>query len=101
MKLVGLALFDLFSVSLVDFFFCSFHWLKMEAGTNGEEPTSWEDLYNINLMPSELFLKFRKQIEGIRIGVNLEVPFCGFCSFYLFSILFEAKVFDDFILSCL
>lgn len=42
---------------------------------NGEEPTSWEDLYNINLMPSELFLKFRKEIQGIRVGLNLEVSF--------------------------
>lgn len=33
---------------------------------------SWDELYNINLMPSELFLKFRKEIEGFRFGVNLE-----------------------------
>ncbi|KAG6740579.1 hypothetical protein POTOM_056034 [Populus tomentosa] len=45
----------------------------MDPGSNGEEPTSWEELYNINLMPSELFLKFRKEIEGIRVGVNLEM----------------------------
>ncbi|KAL3532692.1 hypothetical protein ACH5RR_006213 [Cinchona calisaya] len=52
----------------------------MEAGSNSnsnlnggvEEPTSWEELYNINLMPSELFVKFRKEIEGFRVGVNLE-----------------------------
>ncbi|KDO73922.1 hypothetical protein CISIN_1g031193mg [Citrus sinensis] len=44
----------------------------MEAGSNGEEPTSWDELYSINLMPSELFLKFRKEIEGFRVGVNLE-----------------------------
>ena len=50
--------------------FCSW---KMDSGSNGEEPTSWEELYNINLIPSELFLKFRKEIEGIRVGVNLEV----------------------------
>ena len=47
----------------------------MEAGSNGEEPTSWEELYNINLVPSELFVKFRKEIEGYRVGVNLEVVF--------------------------
>lgn len=45
----------------------------MEAGSNGEEPTSWDELYSINLMPSELFLKFRKEIEGLRVGVNLEL----------------------------
>ncbi|KAJ4708743.1 OBP3-responsive [Melia azedarach] len=39
---------------------------------NGEEPASWDELYNINLMPSELFLKFRKEVEGLRVGVNLE-----------------------------
>lgn len=42
-------------------------------GSNGEEPTSWEELYNVNLIPSELFVKFRKEIEGFRVGVNLEV----------------------------
>lgn len=47
----------------------------MNSGTNGEEPTSWEELYNIDLMPSELFLKFRKEIQGIRVGLNLEVSF--------------------------
>uniref|UniRef100_A0A6N2LLW2 DUF7781 domain-containing protein n=1 Tax=Salix viminalis TaxID=40686 RepID=A0A6N2LLW2_SALVM len=44
----------------------------MDSGSNGEEPTSWEELYNINLIPSELFLKFRKEIEGIRVGFNFE-----------------------------
>ncbi|KAL9149790.1 hypothetical protein ABFS82_12G128500 [Erythranthe guttata] len=44
----------------------------MEGNPNGEEPTSWEELYNINLMPSEIFLKFRKQIQGFRVGVNFE-----------------------------
>ncbi|CAA3022223.1 OBP3-responsive gene 4 isoform 1 [Olea europaea subsp. europaea] len=43
------------------------------AGSNGEEPTSWEDLYNVNLMPTEIFLKFRKEIQGFRVGVNLEL----------------------------
>ncbi|CAH9110415.1 unnamed protein product [Cuscuta epithymum] len=37
-----------------------------------EEPANWEELYNINLMPSELFLKFRKELEGFRVGLNLE-----------------------------
>ncbi|WRX33855.1 hypothetical protein QQP08_026342 [Theobroma cacao] len=44
----------------------------MEPAPNGEEPTSWDELYNINLMPSELFLKFREEIQGFRVGVNLE-----------------------------
>ena len=58
----------------------------MDPGSNGEEPTSWEELYNINLMPSELFLKFRKEIEGIRVGVNLEVKFEFSCPFLLAKI---------------
>ncbi|KAL5698368.1 hypothetical protein ACHQM5_029417 [Ranunculus cassubicifolius] len=37
-----------------------------------EEPISWDELYDINLVPSELFLKFRKEIEGFRMGINLE-----------------------------
>ncbi|KAK4566078.1 hypothetical protein RGQ29_002321 [Quercus rubra] len=44
----------------------------MDSGSNGEEPTPWEELYNINLMPSELFLKFRKETQGLRVGLNLE-----------------------------
>ena len=47
----------------------------MDSGSNGEEPTSWEELYNINLMPSELFLKFRKETQGLRVGLKLEVSF--------------------------
>lgn len=47
----------------------------MDSGPNGEEPTSWDELYNINFMPSELVLKFRKEIQGIRLGANLEVLF--------------------------
>ncbi|KAG9152346.1 hypothetical protein Leryth_016726 [Lithospermum erythrorhizon] len=41
-------------------------------GPNGEEPTSWDELYNINLMHSEIFVKFRREIQGFRIGINLE-----------------------------
>ncbi|XP_060188511.1 uncharacterized protein LOC132617516 [Lycium barbarum] len=45
----------------------------MEEGVpSREEPKSWEELYNVNLVPSELFLKFRKEIQGFRVGVNLE-----------------------------
>ncbi|KAI3718688.1 hypothetical protein L6452_19568 [Arctium lappa] len=29
-----------------------------------EEPKWWDELYNIDLMPSELFFKFREQIQG-------------------------------------
>ena len=46
---------------------------RRESGSNGEEPAPWDELYNVNFMPSELFLKFRKEIQGIRLGVNLEV----------------------------
>ncbi|XP_058079049.1 uncharacterized protein LOC131227296 [Magnolia sinica] len=42
------------------------------ASPSDEEPTSIFDLYKIDLVPSELFLKFRKEIEGFRAGVNLE-----------------------------
>ncbi|KAK3040357.1 hypothetical protein RJ639_026762 [Escallonia herrerae] len=38
----------------------------MDSGSNGEEPKSWDELYKVDLMPSELFLKFRKEIEGFR-----------------------------------
>lgn len=44
----------------------------MESGSGTEEPGSWDELYSINLLPSELFFKFRKEIEGIRVGLNLE-----------------------------
>jgi len=47
--------------------------LKMDAGLNGEEPKSWDELYSIDLMPSELFLKFREELRGVRVGLNLEV----------------------------
>ncbi|KAJ0983819.1 hypothetical protein J5N97_002175 [Dioscorea zingiberensis] len=33
---------------------------------------SLEDLYNINVVPSELLLKFRKEVQGVRVGLNLE-----------------------------
>ncbi|CAI9293147.1 unnamed protein product [Lactuca saligna] len=46
--------------------------LKMDAGSNGEEPKSWDELYSIDLMPSELFLKFREELQGFRLGLNLE-----------------------------
>lgn len=58
----------------------------MEPVSNGEEPASWDELYNINLMPSELFLKFRKEVQGIRVGLNMEVSFDSTIS-YQFSVL--------------
>nr|DAD46994.1 TPA_asm: hypothetical protein HUJ06_016931 [Nelumbo nucifera] len=45
--------------------------LKMESGSNNKEPASRDELCNINLVPSDLFLKFWKEIEGIRVGLNL------------------------------
>ncbi|GJT29733.1 hypothetical protein Tco_0910008 [Tanacetum coccineum] len=49
----------------------------MEGGLNssngrGEEAKTWDEMYSIDLMPSELFLKFREQIHGYRLGLNLE-----------------------------
>ncbi|OAY67898.1 uncharacterized protein LOC109706790 isoform X1 [Ananas comosus] len=44
-------------------------------GGNGDEPNepaSIDELFNINFVPSELFFKFRKEIEGLRVGVNFE-----------------------------
>lgn len=60
------------------------------GGSGGEEPANWDELYSINLMPSEFFLKFRKELEGFRVGVNLEVLFVwdssGFCFVYAVSL---------------
>ncbi|XP_020692402.1 uncharacterized protein LOC110106755 isoform X2 [Dendrobium catenatum] len=38
-----------------------------------DNSSSLEDLYSINVVPSELFFKFRKEIQGFRLGLNLEV----------------------------
>ncbi|KAK9705577.1 hypothetical protein RND81_07G067600 [Saponaria officinalis] len=46
--------------------------MDTNPGLNGEEPTSWDELYKIDLVPTELFLKFRKEVQGFRLGVNLE-----------------------------
>ncbi|RWW26578.1 hypothetical protein BHE74_00026434 [Ensete ventricosum] len=43
------------------------------APPEDDEPASLDELYNINVIPSELFFKFRKQIEGFRVGANLEL----------------------------
>lgn len=42
------------------------------VNSNSEEPASLDEIYSVNLVPSELFLKFRKEIEGLRVGLNLE-----------------------------
>lgn len=57
----------------------------MDSEPNVEEPSSWDELYNINLMPSELFLKFRKEVQGVRVALNMEV----FLLFSLFVSTFE------------
>lgn len=46
-----------------------------DAGVDaaGGEPATIDEAYNINVVPSELFLKFRKEVEGLRVGINLEV----------------------------
>nr|XP_017185775.2 uncharacterized protein LOC103427980 isoform X1 [Malus domestica] len=44
----------------------------MDWGSSGEEPTSCEELYSVNLIPSELFFKFRKEVQNLRVGLNLE-----------------------------
>ncbi|XP_068664154.1 uncharacterized protein [Aristolochia californica] len=56
--------------------------MALEPNPNSldEEASSIEDVYNVNLVPSELFLKFRKEVEGLRVGLNLE---CG--QFYNFQ----------------
>ncbi|CAF2158059.1 BnaA07g04350D [Brassica napus] len=47
--------------------------MEPPPSSRAEEPPSWDELYKINLMPSELFLKFRKELQGLRVGVNLEL----------------------------
>ncbi|XP_071731985.1 uncharacterized protein [Rutidosis leptorrhynchoides] len=37
-----------------------------------EAGKSWDELYTIDLMPSELFFKFRQQLQGFQLGLNLE-----------------------------
>ncbi|KAF3775793.1 hypothetical protein EJ110_NYTH49629 [Nymphaea thermarum] len=38
-----------------------------------EEEASWSDIYSFNLVPSEAFLKFRKEVEGFRVGLNFDL----------------------------
>ncbi|KAG6520583.1 uncharacterized protein LOC122051537 [Zingiber officinale] len=51
-----------------------------DSGEDGDlqeihEPDFLGELFNINLVPSDLFLKFRKQTEGFRVGLNFK--FCN------------------------
>ncbi|ONK61170.1 uncharacterized protein A4U43_C08F26950 [Asparagus officinalis] len=57
----------------------------MDENNNDASSSSIEDLYKIDVIPSELFFKFRKQIEGFRLGLNLEF-------FNLESNEYEAKM---------
>ncbi|CAM8941961.1 hypothetical protein QQ045_013332 [Rhodiola kirilowii] len=45
----------------------------MESGSGAQEPASWDEIYKIDLIPTEIFFKFRKQVQGIRVGLNLEL----------------------------
>ncbi len=47
----------------------------MDGDSNSEEPVPWDELYKIDLVPSELFIKFRREVQGIRVGANLEVRY--------------------------
>lgn len=60
-------------------------WVPVEGESN--EPATLNELYNINVVPSELFFKFRKQIESLRVGLNLEVRVSLFFSFWLIKFL--------------
>ncbi|CAM8938082.1 unnamed protein product [Rhodiola kirilowii] len=55
----------------------------MESGSGAQEPASWDEIYKIDLIPTEIFFKFRKQVQGIRVGLNFEVLLSTFCSFQL------------------
>ncbi|XP_044968699.1 uncharacterized protein LOC123428542 [Hordeum vulgare subsp. vulgare] len=54
-------------------------------GGVGDGPTTLDELYHINVVPAELHFKFRKELQGLRVGVNFE--------FYNLEVNdFEAKV---------
>ncbi|ONM17136.1 OBP3-responsive gene 4 [Zea mays] len=56
----------------------------VEGGV-GEGPTTLDELYQINVVPAELHFKFRKELQGLRVGLNLE--------FYNLEVNdFEAKI---------
>uniref|UniRef100_M8C3A3 DUF7781 domain-containing protein n=1 Tax=Aegilops tauschii TaxID=37682 RepID=M8C3A3_AEGTA len=51
----------------------------------GDGPTTLDELYHINVVPAELHFKFRKELQGLRVGLNFE--------FYNLEVNdFEAKV---------
>ncbi|KAI4971353.1 hypothetical protein ZWY2020_002267 [Hordeum vulgare] len=54
-------------------------------GGVGDGPTTLDELYHINVVPAELHFKFRKELQGLRVGVNFK--------FYNLEVNdFEAKV---------
>ncbi|KAE8801209.1 hypothetical protein D1007_23235 [Hordeum vulgare] len=54
-------------------------------GGVGDGPTTLDELYHINVVPAELHFKFRKELQGLRVGVYFE--------FYNLEVNdFEAKV---------
>uniref|UniRef100_A0A0D9W5I8 DUF7781 domain-containing protein n=1 Tax=Leersia perrieri TaxID=77586 RepID=A0A0D9W5I8_9ORYZ len=54
-------------------------------GGVGDGPTTLDELYKINVVPAELHFKFRKELQGLRVGLNFE--------FYNLEVNdFEAKV---------
>ncbi|KAL5214295.1 hypothetical protein ABZP36_003447 [Zizania latifolia] len=59
-----------------------------DGGANGgvgDGPTTLDELYQINVVPAELHFKFRKELQGLRVGLNFE--------FYNLEVNdFEAKV---------
>lgn len=50
------------------------------------EPASPGELFNINLVPSDLLFKLRKQTEGFRVGLNFKVP-CFILFFFLLHLV--------------
>ncbi|XP_059301758.1 uncharacterized protein LOC132053663 [Lycium ferocissimum] len=40
--------------------------------STGEEPITQYKVCKLNVVPKEIFVKFRKEVEGYRVGVNLE-----------------------------
>eukprot|EP00250_Pteridium_aquilinum_P035603 c9708_g1_i1 orf=292-981(-) len=50
----------------------------LDTSNNHEDaPSSWDDLYNIEWMPKEFFLKYRQHVEGYQLGANLEFDMSG------------------------
>jgi hypothetical protein len=44
-----------------------------DSGGVGDGPTTLDELYHINVVPAELHFKFRKELQGMRVGLNFEV----------------------------